>query len=338
MFEKYYAASLGRFRVSVTTAPRTLKARDLPAEVEDACAIHAAKRTLAPARGAPAVTGSTSPRSSRPRATRSRTLRKQIPHARDDTGACRSAPPTTRGRRSSTIAASSCSRRRRSSPACPSWLASAAARRSRESARPFARWLVSAENPLTAGSRSTATGRRSSAAGIVRTLDDFGYQGEPPTHPELLDWLARASSSSDGWSVKQLHKLIVMSATYRQSSRVTPELLAKDPDNKLLARGPAGAARGRADSRLRPAGRGTALGEDGRAERLPAAAARRDNRGNLRRPQLEAERRRGSLPRAGSTPSAKRTAPYAMANTFDAPSGEVCLARREVVELRRFRR
>src|SRR5262249_60579823 len=73
--------------------------------------------------------------------------------------------------------------------------------------------------------------------GIVRTTEDFGYQGEAPSHPELLDWLA-VELVNQGWSVKKMHRLIVTSATYQQSSRVTPELLAKDPNNQLPARGP----------------------------------------------------------------------------------------------------
>ena len=73
--------------------------------------------------------------------------------------------------------------------------------------------------------------------GLVKTVEDFGAQGEWPSHPELLDWLAVEFVSS-GWDVKRLQKTIVMSATYRQSSAVTPELYAKDPENRLLARGP----------------------------------------------------------------------------------------------------
>jgi hypothetical protein len=73
--------------------------------------------------------------------------------------------------------------------------------------------------------------------GIVNTLEDFGVKGEFPSHPELLDWLA-VEFMEHGWSMKHIHKLITLSATYGQSSRVTPELLARDDQNKLLARGP----------------------------------------------------------------------------------------------------
>jgi hypothetical protein len=73
--------------------------------------------------------------------------------------------------------------------------------------------------------------------GLVATPEDFGLQGEKPSHPDLLDWLA-VEFMERGWSLKQLHRLIVTSATYRQSSRVTPELLTRDPYNRLLARGP----------------------------------------------------------------------------------------------------
>jgi hypothetical protein len=71
----------------------------------------------------------------------------------------------------------------------------------------------------------------------VETVEDFGTQGERPTHPELLDWLA-TEFMRQGWSLKALHRLIVTSATYRQSSRATPELIERDPQNRLLARGP----------------------------------------------------------------------------------------------------
>ena len=73
--------------------------------------------------------------------------------------------------------------------------------------------------------------------GLVKTSEDFGQQGEWPSHPELLDWLA-TEFVRNGWDVKAMQKLIVMSAAYQQSSKATPELIQKDPDNRLLARGP----------------------------------------------------------------------------------------------------
>ena len=73
--------------------------------------------------------------------------------------------------------------------------------------------------------------------GLVRTTEDFGFQGESPSHPALLDWLA-VEFMEQGWSLKHLHRLIVTSSTYRQSSAAGPELYARDPDNRLLARGP----------------------------------------------------------------------------------------------------
>ncbi len=101
----------------------------------------------------------------------------------------------------------------------------------------LAMWLVDPSHPLTARVAVNRYWEMLFGTGLVRSADNFGLQGELPSHPELLDWLATEFVRT-GWDVKAMQKLIVTSATYRQSSRVTPELVARDEDNRLLARGP----------------------------------------------------------------------------------------------------
>ena len=101
----------------------------------------------------------------------------------------------------------------------------------------FAQWLISRDNPLLARVTVNRFWQMYFGTGIVKTTEDFGSQGEWPVHPELLDWLAVEFMES-GWDVKALQKLIVTSNAYKQSSKASPELLQKDPENRLLARGP----------------------------------------------------------------------------------------------------
>lgn len=101
----------------------------------------------------------------------------------------------------------------------------------------LAQWLVAPENPLTARVWVNRTWEKFFGTGLVKTTENFGSQAEPPSHPELLDWLATEFVRL-GWDMKAFQKAIVMSAAYRQSSKVTPELVARDPENRLLARGP----------------------------------------------------------------------------------------------------
>lgn len=191
----------------------------------------------------------------------------------------------------------------------------------------LARWLVSEENPLTARVIMNRHWETLFGRGLVRTSEDFGFQGELPTHPELLDWLA-LEFMKRGWSQKEMHKLIVTSATYRQSSKVTPELLERDPENLWLARAP----------RLR------LEAEQVRDAALVASGLLSPRLGgpSVFPPQpagVSTEGAYGALQwqvsggadkyRRGLYTFAKRTTPYAMTLTFDGPSGEACLPRRD---------
>jgi len=118
-------------------------------------------------------------------------------------------------------------------PATPDWLPATGA--SQPSRLALADWLVSADNPLTPRVTVNRAWQSLFGRGIVATEDDFGLRGDPPTHPELLDWLATELVRSE-WSIKRLHRAIVNTATYRQSSQPRPELHTLDPQHALLAR------------------------------------------------------------------------------------------------------
>jgi hypothetical protein len=101
----------------------------------------------------------------------------------------------------------------------------------------LAKWMAEPSNPLTARVAVNRFWQNAFGVGLVKTVEDFGSQGEWPSHPELLDWLATEFVRT-GWDMKAIQKTIVLSATYRQASKIRPELLQKDPENRLLARGP----------------------------------------------------------------------------------------------------
>ncbi len=195
-----------------------------------------------------------------------------------------------------------------------------------------AQWLVSPENPLTARVAVNRFWAQLFGIGLVRTEEDFGSQGELPSHPELLDWLAlefMASGGRDspGWDIKRLLRLIVTSATYRQSSKVTPELLQRDPYNRLLARGP----RFRLEAEMV---RDQALAVSGLLSRKiggpsvyppqPEGLWQAAFNGQRTWPTSQGADRH----RRGLYTFWRRTVPYPSMTTFDAPSRETCTIRR----------
>ncbi len=189
----------------------------------------------------------------------------------------------------------------------------------------FARWLVSGRNPLVARVTVNRAWQQFFGRGIVETAGDFGTQSSLPSHPDLLDWLAVEFVES-GWSMKELHRLIVTSATYRQSSRITPDLLARDPKNVLLARGPRIRLEGEVirDLALKSSGllSPKMFGPSVFPPQDPTVFAAAYGRPKWSPSQGE-DRLRRSL-----YTFAKRTAPFAAFTVFDGPTGETCVARR----------
>jgi hypothetical protein len=189
----------------------------------------------------------------------------------------------------------------------------------------LARWLVNPRNPLVGRVTMNRVWAQEFGRGIVETSEDFGVQGEPPSHPELLAWLAEELVRQD-WSLKAMHRLIVTSATYRQSSRVTPDRLERDPYNRLFSRGP----RFRMEAEMV---RDQALALSGLLRRTiggPSVfpyqpegiwfAPYSSERWN--------ESRGGDQYRRGLYTFWRRSAPYPAFLAFDAPSREVCCERR----------
>jgi mono/diheme cytochrome c family protein len=197
----------------------------------------------------------------------------------------------------------------------------------------FARWLVEPGQPLTPRVIVNRVWQLYFGTGLVKTAEDFGSQGDFPSHPELLDWLATEFVRS-GWDVKRLHRLIVSSATYRQSSVVHPDLVARDPENRLLARGPRfrlqaefirdqalavsgllnGTIGGHSVSPYQPAGLWTEL------------SAREDSKNWTAQTFVQSHGE--DLYRRTMYTFWKRTSPPPSLVTFDAPNRETCTVRR----------
>ncbi|MDB6137801.1 MAG: type protein, partial [Verrucomicrobiaceae bacterium] len=190
----------------------------------------------------------------------------------------------------------------------------------------LAKWLVDRQNPLTARVTVNRLWEHVFGVGIVRTSEEFGSQGDLPVHPELLDWLA-ADLMENHWDIKRTLRLMVTSQAYRQSSRVTPDLQERDPDNRLLARGP----------RFRPTGellRDEALfvsgllspkmyGKPVRPMRPALGLNTAFGGGNDWTTSEGEDKHRRSV-----YTEVKRNSPYPSFSTFDAPNRETCTIRR----------
>jgi hypothetical protein len=190
----------------------------------------------------------------------------------------------------------------------------------------LARWLVDDGNPLTPRVIANRYWEQLFGIGIVATSEEFGAQGELPFHPELLDWLASELVRS-GWDIKGLVKLLVTSASYRQSSRVTPELDERDPDNRLLARGPRVrlSAEMVRDQALSASGLlSTKLYGPSVKPRQPSMGVNAAFGGGIDWQTSDGEDRY----RRALYTMWRRSNPYPSMATFDAPNREVCTVRR----------
>lgn len=191
----------------------------------------------------------------------------------------------------------------------------------------FAKWLVDRQAPTTARAIVNRVWQAYFGTGLTATSEDFGMQGELPSHPELLDWLA-VEFMDHGWSLKHLQRLIVTSDTYQQSSRVTPELLERDPANRLLARG----ARFRVDAEIVQdialSASGLLNPEVGGPSVYPPAPDFLFKPPVSYGPKIWNEEKGPERYRRALYTFRYRSVPYPMLQTFDAPNGDAACVRR----------
>ncbi len=325
LFERYFAAPLGHFRISVTDDPRALEPEAFPPEVEEVLKTDADNRSESQRKCLVAYFCNAAPELAEARKEIAQ-LRQPLP-APVTTLVMREWPAGHHRKTFLHHRGEWLSPEQEVQPGIPAFLPPLPTGQPANRLT-FARWLVSRDNPLTARVQVNRQWAAFFGRGIVRTVQDFGYQGELPSNQKLLDWLA-VQFMNEGWSLKKLDRLIVTSATYRQSSRLSPQLLRRDPENVILGRGP----RFRLDAELI---RDSALMSAGLlSEKLggpsvfppqPASITTEGAYGALAwNTSTGEDRYRRSL-----YTYSKRTAPFALYMTFDAPSGEACTAHREV--------
>lgn len=191
----------------------------------------------------------------------------------------------------------------------------------------FARWLVDRSSPTTARAIVNRVWQAYFGTGLTATSEDLGSQSETPTHPELFDWLAVEFMDS-GWSMKHLHRQIALSATYRQSSHVTPELLKRDPFNRLLARGPRFRVEAEIVRDIALASSGLLNQEIGGASVFPPAPAFLFLPPASYGPKVWIEDMGQRKYRRGMYTFSYRSVPYPALQAFDMPNGDFACVRR----------
>ncbi|MFO0787885.1 MAG: DUF1553 domain-containing protein [Pirellulales bacterium] len=191
----------------------------------------------------------------------------------------------------------------------------------------LARWLASPENPLTARVIVNRLWQQHFGVGLVKSADNFGVQSEPPVHPELLDWLATELVQS-GWDLQHIQRLIVTSSTYQQRSEAPPELYARDPDNRLLARGPRYRLQSEALRDNALAVSGLLVDKIGGPSVMPyqPAGLWEELAGGAHDDYTQGHG--DDLYRRSLYTYRKRTVPHPSMATFDAPSWEICQVKR----------
>ncbi len=191
----------------------------------------------------------------------------------------------------------------------------------------LARWLVDPKAPTTARVFVNRVWQHYFGIGLVATPEDFGLQGEAPSHPELLDWLA-CEFMEHGWSIKHLQRLIVSSATYQQSSRIEPDLYERDPYNRLLARGPRFRVEGEVVRDIQLAASGLLNPAVGGRSVMPPAPAFLFQPPVSYAPFPWVEEKGSERYRRAVYSYRRRSTPYPLLSTFDTPEGNVSCPRR----------
>ena len=317
--------TIGRFRVSVTMAASPPKA--IPADVREALAVAPESRSEAAHRALAAYAWSQSPDSEALRGqivaleSQVKEIEKEIP----STPILRELPESNRRVTHTMVKGNFRATGDEVTPAVPSAFHAWPEGTPRDRLG-LARWLVARDNPLTARVTVNRLWAQLFSVGIVATEEDFGTQGLPPTHPQLLDWLA-VDFMDGGWNMKAILREIVCSATYRQSSTPAADALAKDPNNQLLAHGP----RQRLEAEMV---RDQALAISGLlARKLGGQSVYPPQPPGLWRAAFNGQRTWATSSgedryRRGLYTYWRRTVPYPSMAAFDAPSREICTLRR----------